>query len=396
MLLLILVVIEGVAIAAKFEAEKAQTDRLKMVANRIFKKCSSEASPLICYNTEIPKLLGEISLADAFSVTRLVQGKDSALTNCHIVAHKLISKSLESNIGNWKKTITGCQANICENGCLHGVIEARFESERLTKSQLNSLIRELDGICEPRPDWSPTQSQKYSCYHGLGHLFMYATAANIETAPALCSAVTQKFGKAPLMNCLAGVFMQIYRFVDEEDKALVKNIAPKNKEEVTKLCSQFADSNYRDACYVESWPIFAFAYLADVEKPQKTTEFCSPIKSEYSLQYCYQSVINEITGFLINKEGGFRRINDYCNGLLEAWQSSCYEFAATHLVHIEPKYVNKSIAICNNAPSRYKSDCFEAMINMKSFSFKKGSQESEDFCKSFPSPWDKNCLTLQT
>ena len=178
---------------------------LRKHAEEVLVRCQKEEFTPNCYDKEIPKLMRFMSMEDAFGVTRYVQEKDPKYRFCHVLAHEL-----------------RCPATMCNNGSPHGVLMYKFKSESLSDSQIESILPDLKEVCEPRGKWQPSEVEIGMCYHGIGHLNMYITDADIDKSLELCEKIgVKEDGRSYYKTCVQGVFMIVFQGVEQEEFALV-------------------------------------------------------------------------------------------------------------------------------------------------------------------------------
>ncbi len=361
-------------------------------AQKIMAKCASSEIRTGCYNREIPNLMdspSNLSMEDAFKVTKLIQDSDKSYAFCHMLGHNLSAKEVKKDLSKWKEVIRRCPAgNVCNNGCLHGSAMTRFQSEVLSDSQIEQLSNDLKDICEGRPGWEINESEKHMCYHGLGHLNMYVTGGKIEKALDICKAIITK---PILISCMQGVFMQIFQPFDSEDKALVKAIAP-NKNNVYKFCDQFK-GEARGACFRESWPHF----VKELETPEGLTKFCTySIGDPVEQKKCFRKGIGMLTT-LVTKRGGevVPQLTDFCAKLKSPDDNYCFVGLALRILWADPvRFKGKALEVCETATDpKMKNDCLEALSKRGAVDFRDGSEEFYEYCNSLPSPWNINCLS---
>jgi hypothetical protein len=236
--------------------KNSSPEQLKSYADRTLAQCAASAYHPACYDQAIPKLVDDISMQDTFKVLALVQSGDSSYLNCHVVAHFISQKETAKDPSRWKDVITECPSMVCSDGCLHGVLLQRYNREYLSHSQIEELIPDLQDVCEPRGTWHPAEVERTMCYHGIGHLSMYATNADVKTAIDICNRVGNKDdGRGYVETCLEGVFMSIFQPADPEGSALVKYVTPP-KEGVDAFCARFKGIAL-DVCHRESLALFS-------------------------------------------------------------------------------------------------------------------------------------------
>jgi len=263
----------------------------------------------------------------------------------------------------------------------------------LTDKQIEEVKGDLTYVCEPRDEWNPSNNEVSMCYHGLGHLNLYITGANVKKAVELCEyAGIKADGRNYLQTCTEGVFMQIFQQLDPEDVALVAGITPE-KEDVEKFCSQFEGNSFH-ACRRESWPKFRMDIIDD---PKSLTEFCSYSTVFLDQKRCYAAMMNMITVTFVVDQGSVDKLAEYCFGLKPNWRSDCFSNAAKRMVQIDPSAEGKSIEICNRASeSGLGQECFRQITNYSVWALNSDTKQFEEYCKQLPEEWSKACLELKS
>lgn len=357
---------------------------LEQYADRVVAECAESRYRPGCYDKQIPKLMSEISMEDAFKVTRIVQSKDSAYPYCHVLAHELSAIEVIKDPSNWKDVVSRCPSGTCSNGCIHGGFQERFRSEKFTDEKIEAIKPELSVLCETRDNWKPTRLEQASCYHALGHLTMYLTDADIKESIALCDEFSVKpDGRNFQHLCYDGAFMQIFQPLEPEDFSLIKG------KEVTRaalpsFCSQFKGEQF-GSCKSESWPLFR----EDLKEPEGLVKFCSQtIPSE--VNRCYNALIYVLSSqFGLNSE----KITAYCSGLPKTRQGQCFANGASRMIEVDYSNIEKAINLCNTANKYDKTDtCLKELLMYSSYNYHVGSPEFYNVCAAFPEPWKAKCL----
>lgn len=367
-----------------FSQVKTISDYAKMV----IKKCGEASYKPSCYDKEIPKLMDFLSMKDAFGVAKVVGEYDKEYTHCHVLGHYLSGRETKKDPSKWKDVIAQCPANVCNNGCLHGPLLAKFNSETLTDKQIAQIKPDLINVCEPRGSWHPSQEEIAMCYHGMGHLNMYATGANIGKSVKLCEEEgTKKDGHNYVQTCVQGVFMQIYQPLEAEDIALVKNLV-QTKETVNSFCNKFSGESW-GACHRESWPL----YNQEIQKPQGANVFCSYSSDFAERRKCYSTVMSSMTVNLLLSKGDMSKFKLYCDGLDNDQTDYCYSDGAMRLIQIDPSSnLHLAISVCNIAPKK-GDQCFTDMTRFAYGLYLPNSPELTAYCSLLPDFWKNKCLS---
>lgn len=362
---------------------------LEDYSNQILATCSKQDYPPSCYQKEIPKLMDppiNISMEDAFKVTGIVQLKDSAFSYCHSLAHELSAKETRKNLSSWLNIIPRCPVNsVCDNGCLHGTLQEKFRSDVLSDEQIETLKPDLAIACEPRNVWDPTGFERKECYHGLGHLSLYATGANFKKALEICDSIALKNDHTLLIVCYEGLFMQLFQPLEPEDEALVKGKVPK-KETLRNFCLQFDGIDQQEACWIEGWALFR----EEVKTAEGIVKFCTTPSNPQKQNRCFSSLFHT-TGRRLNFDTG--KIIDLCNKIPEEQQGRCFAHAGL-MAAIENKiFIDKATKLCSFAKTKGSTDdCFRILVKYANYNFHKGSSEFIQACNDLPEPWKTDCL----
>lgn len=368
----------------------AHTKKLAQYAAAVLAACQSEQFAPSCYDREIPKLMDNqgISMEDAFAVTRLVQKEDSQYLYCHVLAHKISFRETARDITKWKDVVARCPATMCNNGCQHGALMRRFNTEYLSDEQIEEVKPDLADVCEPRGTWNPTEVERSMCYHAIGHLAMFVTKAHIPKSLAICRDIGVKSdGRNYVQTCTEGVFMTVYQPLEPEDFALIASIMPK-KETVSQFCQPYAGEAW-DACHREAWAI----NRALIQSPDGLVMFCSYTDNPIGQKKCFAAVMNILTIELVIGSGGeTENLANYCMALPASWQADCFSYAAMRLIQIDPLYEDTAVSVCEEAKRQQAGEsCFRGLAGYGTFSFHMGSKELAAYCKRLPADWVEPC-----
>lgn len=111
---------------------------------------------------------------------------------CHDMAHVAGRRAYE----NWGAGVITLTVHECQNGMMHGAMEALF-AERGTSRLQDDIL----ALCQPIEDsW-----QQFNCMHGIGHGLMAWTSYEIHEALDLCGLAPQAWLAD---SCATGVFME--------------------------------------------------------------------------------------------------------------------------------------------------------------------------------------------
>lgn len=358
---------------------------LQKYAFDVLAKCQTEKYRPGCYEKEIPKLMDDISMEDAFKVTSIVQGEDKSYTYCHVLGHKLSAREIDKDPSKWKEVVTRCPSGICSNGCIHGGFQEKFRSENFTDEQIQQLKPDLTDLCEVRGSWNPTGLEQASCYHALGHLTMYLTSADIQKSTTLCEEVSiKKDGRDFSQLCFDGAFMQIYQPLEPDDIALIKG-KEVIKDKVDSFCAEFSGKK-KGSCLSESWPLYRQELIND---PSELVRFCSKEEKDQQ-ERCFMGLFYVLTAqFNFDSE----RIKNYCLNLPENLSGKCFANAASRMIETDYRNIYSAVEFCSSSKTDFnKNACYEELVKYSTYNFHAGSEEFFTLCNGLPSPWKTQCL----
>lgn len=380
-----------IASATLYSHNRTQTEGksnplIKKYASQVIDKCKTQRYTPSCYEKEIPKLLNYISMADTFKVIIAVQEKDKSFGSCHKLSHELAAKSIEKDPSKFLEVVDSCPINMCANGCVHGAFQEHFRNGgTMSQAELQQAMPTLNTLCEKRPGWNPTPFEQTSCYHGLGHVSMLITGADIPKSIDICNKIGVKQGRNYVRPCLEGLFMQLFQPTEEEDTALVKDKQP-TRLTFDSFCNQF-EVKARDACHREGWIL----YKDEVETPQGLVEFCSYNGSdEESTKLCQNRlfVLHGVFDYF-NKD----KMISFCLSMPDILKDQCFANAIVSLVTTDNRYVPKALDICRFAATIGTSDgCYNKLAFESSDIFQPGSKEAKDLCSKLPANYQRTCL----
>lgn len=396
LLILAAVALLGLSSGSWLRVSNIRSIDLQTPANEIMADCKNAKQADVynqaCYNDQIPKIMDKYSLSldQAFGVIKLIQAQDHNFYYCHIASHEIVAKVIARNPDSWKDVFASCPDDMCSEGCLHGAFQEHFKTDRLTDDELTKLIPELQNICEDRPGWKPTILQRNSCYHGIGHVTMYMTGANVKKSVDTCSAVAIKpDGRDYLQTCMEGIFMQVFQPREPEDIALVKGVTP-TADQSSSFCDQFASAPVaRAACHRESWVL----HEDSIKTPQGLVAFCSYTSDHTERWLCLDKMFG--TAMTLRSLDTTQMI-PFCLAVPTDNQSQCLATLAQRLVTADETLIGKAVSVCQEADRLgFGDECFTKLANYASYVTTPGSNDFKKYCQNFPASWQSKCLGVQ-
>ena len=355
---------------------------LEKLANSVIAKCQDKAFKDTCFEDEIANLTKKLSMEDAFNVTSMVQESVPEFPYCHVLGHRLASIETKKDTSKWKEVIARCPRGSCSNGCVHGAFQERYKNETLSLLEFEKSVEEFKTVCEETSTNKLTGLEQGSCYHALGHLLMYISAADIDKSIKTCDEISLKSdGRDFRPVCYAGAFMQIFQPLDNDDKSLVSKFSL-NSENTWSFCSKYQGLK-KTKCREESWPL----YLDQILKPSGLVDFCN-VLDHSGAKSCFSNLF-----YLIPVELRFNipAIKDYCSGFTEEYQGECFAMTASRLLEIDKKNGKKAADYCYSLAGKNKNDCFDMILKNASFDLSSDSLEYKELCTLMPDPWKSKC-----
>ncbi len=389
-----MIVTTGFAFCRDGSILKFNNGNIDYFAKKIIEICKSNSYKVGCYDKFTPKILqsGFATMEQAFDIVNKIQNNDSDYFYCHTLGHKLGDIETKKDPGKWLDVMSRCPVVSCNSGCAHGVVMRRFKgSEVLSESQMQIFVPDIKNACERRPGFNPSDLDISFCYHSLGHLLMYLTAADIDKSIAICKEVAVKpDGRNYYQTCIQGVFMIIFRPVDTDDQSLVERITP-TKDMVLKFCSRF-DGLVYTACRIESWQ---FSTDWDLKSPKGLAGFCSFAKTKDDRIWCFDGAgMHGGLPMEILQSKGVASVAKYCMEFPSDLITRCFQTVATSWIVDGPSYIQDSVDLCReSAVYGYSESCFSGLLYFSKWQYNEGSAEWLFYCNSLPQNYKKICLT---
>jgi hypothetical protein len=348
-------------------------------ADQVLAKCSKETYRPPCYENEIPKLIGRLTLEEAFQLAKMVQQRDPTFTYCHTLGHRLSGGEVKRDPSRWQEVISRCPAGSCSNGCIHGAIQERFKAEFLTEQQLSAVKDDLKTVCLDRSNWQPTAAERNACYHSLGHLLMYATRGNINKSLDFCQQIAADFAS----DCFKGTFMQLFQPVEPEDFTLIAGQEIKAKQ-LSYFCNSFPPQPHV-ACYSEAWPLFIDQFEKD---SPSLIKYCSQLETadRPACQTTIEFAVIARTQF--QKE----RVQNFCEKLAGDDRLTCYSNAAARVLETDLGSIRKAIDLCQEVSGDFDNKCWNKLVGYVGYLSDPRSDQFRNLCRELPQTWQAPCL----
>lgn len=355
------------------------------LAQHIISTCISVEHRFACYEREIPALMDEgVSFEEAFHIVKKVQEKDRVYRYCHALGHKLSAKETAKDLLKWRDVVARSPSGVCNNGAIHGAFQERFRKDSLPQDSVGRFKEELRGVCDSRDGWNPTPFEQGSCMHAVGHLLMYVSSADILQSLHLCDEVAHTLsGLDRRTPCYNGVFMQLFQPLEPEDFALIEG-KEQGRETVMSFCSKLP-KRYLAPCVTESIALFEEILLSN---SHTLVSHCS-ILSDDTVADCEAALARYATSALnFNHEV----IAKYCAALPEEHRITCFSNAALRFIQTDWTYSSVAVRMCEVSSTHgAEEECFQALIDASTYTFRKGSPQALGLCRAMRLPWGEVC-----
>lgn len=364
------------------------TSEIAAEAETVVEKCATAGDKVKCYEDEVPNLYPGLGVEEIFDVVRHVRELDPEYQFCHVLGHGLGELVVAEDPRNWIDAIPfNPRDGLCSNGFIHGVIGGRFRAEVLDNETLEKHIPDFSRACEPRDNWSPSALDQAMCYHGMGHLYMFITDADLPNALSLCERTAGGGGSRQDFRrvCREGVFMQIYQPLEPDDFLLIERMAVQpTKETVRKFCARYQRDEYEGACLRESWPFFR----EEIIDGTGIGEFCSDQPNAEEETACYQSAFAILGRMSLGDTDNILRA---CGEVPESQQPLCYESGAQAVLEENRDDVSVAIGLCERTPEEHRAPCLQSLVSKVNFNFA-ATEQAKNFCDSLPPDMRNGCI----
>lgn len=351
--------------------------------------CASESDRSVCYEQRAPTLLESMSLEEVFSVVRLLRHKDPAYQFCHVLAHKLGERIVAEDPERWLDAIAlNPRDGLCSNGFIHGVIGGKFRAEVLEHATLEGLLPDFSRACEPRENWHASLLDQAMCYHGMGHLYVFITDADIPAALSLCERTSESPSGDFRRVCREGVFMQIYQPLEPDDFLMLERMEVKpTKETVRTYCARFEEDAYEGACLRESWPYVRTEIL---ESSGAIDAFCSGQPNSEEERACYDSALSVLGRQTL---GNGKAASSVCAGFTGMLRRECFGRVALSYLEEEREDGVAAFSFCSRAGGADGEECLAFLAERAAFVFGADEVRLWKFCMLLPASMRNVCMT---
>lgn len=366
-----------------------QAGNIVEYAEVMVEKCADAPYRPLCYEEQVPSLVTKLPTEEIFNVVRAIRQMDPEYLYCHVLAHELGVYEVSLDPNNWLDVIAkGPTDGLCSNGYAHGALVARFNDEDLSPEEYEYALNDIAIACEKREGYNPTELTKAICYHGVGHVLIHMTLADIDLSLQGCEKVGLKSdGRDYRQLCTEGVYMQLFQPLEPEDYALIDMLPEKpTRDTIEAFCEENSKTTQQHgACWREAWPFFS----EEMYDSEGLLAYCGYLEDAAQKDLCF------VSAFTIN---GRHRLGEpeimasVCNGLPLEYQGQCFSRGANAFPEEDPGLVPQAIDMCSRANEPVAQDqCYGFLAQVASFNFHPNSPAFEQMCSSLPEKWEDVC-----
>lgn len=383
-MILVLVFVVSAIAGGAFLAARTETVAAGTTAQEIVRACAkSEGDPSACYEATVPDLYPKLSVPQIFDVVRAIRAQDQSYQFCHVLAHKVGERVVAEDPNGWVNAIPlNPFDGLCSNGYIHGVVGGRFRSEVLDDKTFEKFLPDFILACKAHNGWQPSDLDRAICYHGMGHLFVFITDAELPKALTYCSRVAPPEYQRV---CIQGVFMQIYQPLEPDDYALIERMQVKpTVSTVRAFCAAYKEPIYVGSCLEESWPLFR----EEIVDGTGVTKFCSGQPDATETKQCYVSASSIIGRMQLGKPD---KAAAACAHFPSQWQETCFSFSAQAVLEESLTDSQKAIALCEKASPEVAHSCVSDLVDRARFTFGSNTELFTKFCANVPESLRASC-----
>lgn len=279
---------------------------------------------------------------EAIQLLRQESSKDNkVMALCHDILHEIGHTAYEK-YGNFSEAAT-YQSDFCNSGYIHGLFESYFQS---AEDPLAGLAEQCDMYASARG----REFDLWQCHHGIGHGFMYLTGGDLDKSLALC---VQGLGETAGRSCQNGAFMEVFNLevlAKESEYIDPTNpfVACATREEAKGDCYLYVPT------YLSQTLGMDFAEMFDACNDAEAAYVTACITGVGSEAMKRNMDRPEAVFGLCNQAGSTNR------------QEVCTAGAVRMYMNQEGSYT-AGVALCEQAPQRFRGLCDDVVTGSKAF-----------------------------
>jgi hypothetical protein len=380
--LVLIIVADVVVLFAIFQKRQIELDQtkeqtIKKESQSILAQCTQKDHWSNCYSDMFSRLAKEYDLNFTLEILEAINKKDQRLTDCHVIAHKIMTEEVEKHPDKWQQLLKIVDPNICNYGFIHGIIEGKMRVD--PTFTLNP--KTIPSFCEAMLTEKGSRGVDQTCAHIVGHVILVQTHADIVEAVKICQSIPVYLQK----ECASGIFMEnftrenlvahgIAEFVPWDDQTIA---------EIENICRQY-DGNIAYGCWQEISHLYNHRARLT---PYLVLQDCKHAPSETLQKACF---LHAVATFIQNPSFDISDFASVCTVFSDnSFVGQCMSTAVKSLLNssIEPR--KAAISFCL-AQKKRKNECFYMIHDFLSMKLKK--REIQSYCSNVPKNYRPYCL----
>ena len=384
-----------VCMAAFFYKSYVLTDQMDREAQRVVATCASAQLQLRenCYERTVPSLYPKFSVSDLFVILADIQTRDPQYTSCHVAAHAVGARVADENPDHWMDAVhLNPPDSPCDGGYLHGLLSERFNAEVLSPATIQGLIPAFKHVCEPTDTWHPAALEEYLCYHGMGHLYVFITNADMPRALELCKeTVPALFTQEGPRLCYNGAFMEILTPTGPDGFVLQKQLkVDVTKDSVKTYCRTFQVDPMQYGTCLQRGMIL---YQPPLTSGQQIDSYCADEPDSDEHHYCLVRGFKNL-GFYLSLYA--RQDSTVCDGAPASERQLCYNTVSLILLKEDNGLGNAhhAIAFCDSiSDTNSSAACAQSLAAHGAYFYGPNSESFNQFCSLFSGSLKETCVS---
>ena len=365
-------------------------DSIREHARTFVDNCKDVDVETACYINEVIKLMEVASMEETFDVIRMGQQEDERLLVCHTIGHVVGETEVKKDPDKWVEVISRCPDFTCSDGCPHGAVIGKFDTDNLSEDEIEQAKADLANACGYDGNEENLTPPMYKCIHGVGHLFMFLANADIEESLRLCKTIEDNTQAAAYSACSEGVFMIMYQPLGPDQEDLVRGLAP-TVDTIDEFCTQYEGVDM-ESCYNEGFVTLQGGVLnqeivedhCDYSDDPVVVETCLEVLHMVAAKHHIVSDILRLSDYV-----------DYCNDAsTDEIKENCIQSGVIKILQQDVLFVDKVLEICELSDGiGLREHCLDVLAGYFPRTFLPGNHNEGDvYCSALPEGWVDTCM----
>lgn len=348
-------------------------------AKRIADACNV-AHKNTCYEEGLAELAKTHGLNLAENTLYALWDFDKSTRNCHLLAHVIGTAAAQANPEKSEQYLEEVDISTCAAGFLHGVLEIYVDYENNFKfdSQFINKICLKDNY---------NYYRKQTCVHYMGHLLMFDTDGDVDSALKECAGVEEKLDK----RCFTGVFMEDAYPIALVEHKIRDRLPNRHNPEITNKQTETC-LKYQGDRAVACWITISENFVIFYSDPQKVYDECNKAPFATAGKECFlkAAVIFAAGPNYATAE----KLVSVCSPVKDSQDlyRQCVTKMVSSLLYRSPKFTQRAVLLCNNIDYSYRDFCFAEIKKKINKIVQEFGVDKKQFCQKLSSEYGHLCL----